>query len=151
MEDLRSISAELYWPMLALTVWTMGIGFLAVFRRVNEIRLKRIPLRMMARSRDISSVLEDTQVMDNFNNLLQVPLLFYVWCLTSTMFQLNAWPFVAGAWLYVGLRLWHTAIEITHNRVMQRFRVWMLSNIVLLTLWAGSAVCFVGQSFHRGG
>lgn len=137
-----------YWPMLALILWTAGVGALAVSRRVKEIRAKRIPLRMMARSRDIFSVLDDTQAMDNFNNLLQVPTLFYVWCLASTMLQFQEWLALVGAWLYVGLRFWHTAIEITHNRVMQRFRIWMASNIMLLAIWLCLATYLVGQSFH---
>lgn len=134
--------------MLALIVWTAWVGTLAVSQRVKEIRAKRIPLRMMARSRDISSVLDDTQAMDNFNNLLQVPTLFYVWCLASIMLQLHEWLMLVGAWLYVGLRFWHTGIQITHNRVMQRFRVWMMSNIMLLAIWLGLATYLVGQSFH---
>jgi hypothetical protein len=142
------MNTALYWPMLAMIVWTMGVGLFAVSRRVREIRAKRIPLRMMARSRDISSVLDDTQAMDNFNNLLQVPTLFYVWCLASIMLQMHEWLMLVGAWLYVGLRFWHTGIQITHNRVLQRFRVWMASNIMLLAIWLGSAMHLVGQSFH---
>lgn len=142
------MNTALYWPMLAMIVWTMGVGLFAVSRRVREIRAKRIPLRMMARSRDISSVLDDTQAMDNFNNLLQVPTLFYVWCLASIMLQMHEWLMLVGAWLYVGLRFWHTGIQITHNRVLRRFRIWMASNIMLLALWLGSAMHLVGQSFH---
>ncbi len=144
------MNTALYWPMLAMIVWTMGVGFLAVSRRVKEIRAKRIPLRMMARSRDISSVLDDTQAMDNFNNLLQVPFLFYVWCLASIMLQLQDWLMLVGAWLYVGLRYWHTTIELTHNRVMQRFRVWMTSNVTLVILWGGTTASLLVLPSPRG-
>lgn len=144
------MDTALYWPMLAMVAWTMGVGFLAVIRRVREIRTKHIPLRMIARSRDVSSVLDDTQAMDNFNNLLQVPILFYVWCLASIMLQLKDWLMLVGAWSYVGLRCWHTAIEITHNRVMQRFRVWMTSNVTLLILWGSTATSLVVLPSYGG-
>jgi len=126
---------HLLWPMLALVLWTFAIGFLAGLRRVREIRSRRIPLASMTRPRDMATVLEDTQVMDNFNNLLQVPLLFYVWCLAMTQLQIAAWPLELGAWAYVGLRLCHSVIQVTHNRVVQRFRVWACSHTVLAVLW----------------
>lgn len=142
------MKTSLYWPMLAMTAWTMGVGALAIFRRINEIRAKGIQLWKLARSRDVSSALDDTQVMDNFNNLLQVPLLFLVWCLVSITLQLHNWLFLTGAWLYVGFRFWHTLIEITHNRVLQRFSVWMISNIILAFLWGGTAAHLMALSFQ---
>jgi hypothetical protein len=68
-------------------------------------------------------------------NLLELPLLFYV---ASLMF------YVAGrsdtivltvAWLYVGLRVIHSAIQLTYNKVMHRLIPFALSNVVLLAYW----------------
>lgn len=145
------MKTELYWPMLAMITWTMGVGGLAVSRRIHEIRAKRLQLRKLAKSRDISSELDDTQVMDNFNNLLQVPILFYAWCLVTLSLQLNNWLLLGGAWLYVGLRFWHTAIEVTHNRVLQRFIVWMASNAILACLWVGTSAYLMAQTVQDGG
>jgi hypothetical protein len=69
-------------------------------------------------------------------NLLELPMLFYV---ASLMF------FVAGkvdgtvlgvAWFYVALRVVHSAIHLTYNRVMHRLVPFALSNLVLLVYWA---------------
>jgi len=69
-------------------------------------------------------------------NLLELPMLFYV---ASLMF------FVAGkvdgtvlavAWFYVALRVVHSAIHLTYNRVMHRLIPFALSNLVLLVYWA---------------
>jgi len=69
-------------------------------------------------------------------NLLELPMLFYV---ASLMF------FVAGevdgtvlavAWIYVALRVVHSAIHLTYNRVMHRLIPFALSNLVLLVYWA---------------
>ncbi len=139
------MSTNIYWPMLTLIGWTAGVGFLAVSRRVNEIRTKHIPLQSIARPRDIAVVLEDTQFTDNFNNLLQVPLLFYVWCLAAAQVHgVNGYILLMG-WIYVGLRIAHTLIQVTHNRVIQRFRVWSLSNFILVLLWAFFAIRLMQQ------
>lgn len=68
-------------------------------------------------------------------NLLELPMLFYV---ASLMF------FVAGkvdatvlaiAWLYVALRIGHSAIHLTYNNVRHRLIPFALSNLVLLIYW----------------
>ena len=72
----------------------------------------------------------------NYMNLLELPMLFYV---GSLMF------FVAGkvdavglgvAWLYVALRMVHSAIHLTYNKVMHRLIPFALSNLVLMAYWA---------------
>lgn len=134
------MSESIYWPMVSLIVWTACIGYLAVFKRIKEIRTKRIPLQSIAKPRDIAVLLDDTQATDNFNNLLQVPLLFYAWCLAAAQLQMIGWYVFLPAWAYVGLRIFHTVIQVTHNRVRQRFFVWVFSNVMLVLLWGMLAV-----------
>lgn len=129
------MSITVFGPMLVLILWTFSIGFMAGLRRVREIRSRRIPLASVARPRDVARVLEDTKFMDNFNNLLQVPLLFYIWCLAMIQWQVSGLPWELGAWAYVALRMTHSVIQVTHNRVMQQFCVWISSNATLLLLW----------------
>lgn len=129
------MKSNMFLPMLVLVLWTFGIGFMAGLRRVREIHLRRIPLASVARPRDVAVVLEDTKFMDNFNNLLQVPLLFYVWCLAMFQLQVSGLPWELGAWAYVALRMAHSIIQVTRNRVRNRFFVWLGSNATLAMLW----------------
>ncbi len=71
----------------------------------------------------------------NYMNLLELPLLFYVACLTL---------FVAGrvtelqiilAWGYVGLRAAHSLVHLTFNHVLVRLTLFALSNFVLMAVW----------------
>lgn len=134
------MSVSIYWPMVSLIVWTACIGCLAVSNRIKEIRARCIPLQSIAKPRDIAALLDDTQATDNFNNLLQVPLLFYAWCLAAVQLQMIGWTVLLLAWAYVGLRIFHTVIQVTHNRVRQRFFVWVFSNLMLMLLWGMFAV-----------
>ncbi|MEL0027350.1 MAG: MAPEG family protein [Perlucidibaca sp.] len=127
-------------PMLALVALTLLVWVLAALRRVREISARRLPLQSLARARDVAMALEDGQVMDNFNNLLQMPVLFYAACLALAQTG-NASPaLLAVAWIYVLLRVVHSAIQITVNRVRHRFYAWMASGLALLVLWAGFAL-----------
>lgn len=139
------MSTVFYGPMIGLVALTIVVWTIAVRRRVGEIRRRRIPLQSLAHARDVAVAFEDCSAMDNFNNLLQVPVLFYALCLVLAQSAAGGMAFVAGAWLYVGLRSLHSAIQVTTNRVLHRFYAWLTSNVVLFALWAGVAVRLLVQ------
>ena len=71
----------------------------------------------------------------NMMNLLELPLLFYVACLTYLVIgHVNEFA-LALAWIYVGLRVAHSAIHVTYNRVRHRLVAFAASNVVLVMLW----------------
>jgi len=71
----------------------------------------------------------------NMMNLLELPMLFYVACLTYLVIgHVNEFA-LALAWIYVGLRVVHSAIHVTYNRVRHRLIAFALSNVVLVMYW----------------
>jgi len=71
----------------------------------------------------------------NLMNLLEMPVLFYVACISLYVTHLVRPGLVKLAWAYVGLRVLHSVIHLTTNKVRHRFRVFALSNVVLVTIW----------------
>ncbi|MDO8332178.1 MAG: MAPEG family protein [Fluviicoccus sp.] len=132
-------------PMTALVAWTAVIWLIAVRHRVAEIRLQRLRVQALARAKDVAALLQDTAAMDNFNNLLQMPVLFYAVCLAATQIRADSLAMTGLAWGYVLLRVLHSAIQLGENRVMRRFPVWMASNILLFALWGSLGFA---QIFH---
>lgn len=137
------MSSPFYAPLAAIITLIAVVWCIAVMRRVREVRERRIPLQSLARARDTAATLNDTQAIDNFNNLLQVPPLFCVLCLALAQVGESGIPLIAGAWLYVALRVTHSTIQLTHNRVIQRFYAWTMSNLVLFALWGTFAIKYV--------
>jgi hypothetical protein len=121
--------------MTALVTLTAVVWMIAVHRRVAEIRHQRIGVQSLARAKDTVALLQDTQAMDNLNNLLQMPVLFYVVCLAGMLVDTASTLMVVMAWVYVLLRVAHSLIQLGHNKVMHRFAVWMASNAVLFAVW----------------
>ncbi|MDB4990832.1 MAG: hypothetical protein JWN04_6010 [Myxococcaceae bacterium] len=70
-----------------------------------------------------------------FNNLMQVPTLFYVVCLLLIQLGRTDAAQVALAWLFVSSRVVHTVVYIGWNHVPTRFAVWLMGGIALITLW----------------
>ena len=81
----------------------------------------------------------------NYMNLLELPMLFYVLCLslyvthTVTALELDL------AWAYVALRIAHSAVHLTMNHIFTRLTIFALSNVVLVAAWV---VFFVGIWVH---
>jgi hypothetical protein len=71
----------------------------------------------------------------NLMNLLEMPVLFYVACLTAYLTRNAGDALLALAWAYVGLRVVHSAIHLTYNKVFHRLAAYAASNVVLAILW----------------
>lgn len=81
----------------------------------------------------------------NFMNLLEAPVLFYTFCIVVYVtHQAGIWA-VALAWLYVALRIVHTFIHLTYNKILHRFSSYALSNLVLLVMWLKFAAGLAGM------
>ncbi len=71
----------------------------------------------------------------NYMNLLELPVLFYVACLAFVAIGVTSALALGLAWGYVALRVVHSLIHLTYNRVVHRLSVFALSNFVLVALW----------------
>ena len=71
----------------------------------------------------------------NLINLYEMPTLFYAG--TAIAFAAGlAGPLLVGlGWAYVACRVVHTAVHLTSNKVMWRFRAFFASWLVLLAYW----------------
>jgi hypothetical protein len=75
-----------------------------------------------------------------FDNLMQVPTLFYVVCLLMLVTKQADSPQVTLAWTFVVLRALHAALLVALNRVPYRFALWASSCIVLGVTWYRFAI-----------
>lgn len=129
---------------LALVLLTFAVGCRMLFCRIREFRGKRLHPQAVATSALMAARLEDVQAADNFRNLFEVPVLFYA--LVAAAIGTGVVPpwLLAGAWLFVALRLVHSAIQCTYNKVMHRFRAFIASFILVVVLWIGFVISLVG-------
>jgi hypothetical protein len=74
-------------------------------------------------------------------NLYEAPVLFYTVSIIAFVTQVGGFALVALAWSYVLLRYLHSYVHLTSNNVLLRFRMFALSQAVLVVIWI---VVFVG-------
>jgi len=76
-----------------------------------------------------------TKLRRNFSNLLEVPILFYVLCITLLVLDLHNELMLNFAWAFVILRVIHSIIHITYNNPLYRFFAFLFSTSLLITMW----------------
>lgn len=83
----------------------------------------------------MAATITDTRAPDNFRNLFEVPVLFYVAILVIYVAGLYSTAFLALAWVYVAARVAHSFIQCTSNLVMNRFYAFVTSCTALSIMW----------------
>lgn len=123
------------YPTAALAALTFGVLLLIPFQRF------RAAARGQVRPADFAlgeseRVPADARLANrNLMNLLEMPVLFYVACLTAYVTQSVDGFLVAMAWFYVALRLAHSVVHLSYNNVFHRLAAYAASNAALLVLW----------------
>jgi len=126
---------SIVFPMAALAALTFAMLVLIPARRFRAGRAGQVAYDDFRYGESARVPPEVALPNRNLMNLLELPVLFYVSCLASyAADRVNATA-LALAWSYVGLRLAHSAIHVTYNRVRHRLYVFAASNVVLVMLW----------------
>ncbi len=128
-------AATLFAPVFALVAWTFCIVLLTAFRRLRAGFDGSVSPREYVMGE--SSKVPPAVSLPNRNsmNLMELPLLFYLAVLLAHL-TATATPLLVGlAWVYVALRIVHSLIHITYNRVFHRFVSFASSTFVLIVIW----------------
>lgn len=138
------MSNAILQPCAALVGLTALVWLRTVHARVTECRVRGIVPQALATSRETSRLLKNTQAADNLSNLFELPVLFYVLCLALAATGLGTRGDIAAAWVFVVLRVVHSLIHLTYNRVIHRFIAWMLGAAWLFGMWGAFASRLAG-------
>lgn len=126
---------SLIYPMATLFLLNILVMSMMLFFRVKAVRTRKVSPRYfkLNKGEDIPDHLE--ALSQNYNNLLELPLLFYIICLTVITLNLNIDYFSLYAWTYVVFRYIHSFIHITYNHILHRLFVFFISCVMLITMW----------------
>jgi len=123
-------------PVMALVLWTFVMWVWLYATRIPAIRRLRVAMPPTQTKEAFNAQLPP-QVRwkaDNYNHLLEQPVLFYAVALTLAVLGAADPTSVTLAWAYVGLRVVHSLIQATVNIILWRFAVFALASVVLAGL-----------------
>ena len=130
-------------PIVALVAWTLVMLVWMAAVRMPALRKAGIDIRKVqgGRGQDLDSTLppEANWPAHNYVHLMEQPTIFYaivvVLILMKQDWAINVWL----AWGYVGLRIVHSIVQATINKVKYRFPLFGLSTLCLVGLTVHAA------------
>lgn len=132
------------WPMFAMVLLTLLVWLRLFQTRLGEMKQRRIHPQTVATSVQMAQRVEDSRAADNFRNLFELPVLFYAAALLAVQAGSDSTLLLILCWIFVVLRALHSYIHCTYNRVMDRFKVYLLSGLVLWAIWGVLAWSWLG-------
>jgi hypothetical protein len=126
----------IYLPAAAMVVLTFAVWWRMYSTRIGQMKRERIHPQSVATSAQAAARLTDSRAADNFRNLFELPVLFYLAVVVAAQTGFGNGAVLVLAWLFVALRVAHSSIQCSYNKVMHRFYAYVAGGMALWALWA---------------
>jgi hypothetical protein len=123
------------WPAFALFALTAIVILRLARLRFAAVAAGRVDPRFYRVFRGDGEPEEVAAVARNLNNLYEAPTLFYAGAAIAYAAGEAGVLLVSLGWTYVAFRVLHSAIHLSTNRVLWRFRAFAASWLVLIAYW----------------
>ena len=144
------IGMEILQPLVALMVWTMIVWAWMYATRIPAMQ-KSADIPSISRlnggtGKDLDGLLpaKVQWKAHNYNHLHEQPTIFYAVGIVLAIIGAGDGIPALLAWIYTGLRIIHTIVQVTANKVMVRFVLFAISSLVLIALIGFAAVRVFG-------
>lgn len=132
------MKADILAPAAVLVVWTLIMLLWLMFTRLPALKAAGIDIGKVVggRGQDLEGVLpaNTNWKAHNYAHLVEQPTLFYatigILAIMGQVSQAAIWL----AWAYVALRIAHSVVQATVNKISLRFPLFALSSLALLAL-----------------
>lgn len=150
------MSAEILKPVVVLAAWTLLMWIWMYATRLPAMKRAGIDGTKMVGTtgkqlRDdlvAKGEVKASWIADNYNHLHEAPTVFYAMALVLAITGQGDGINACIAWAYVILRILHSIVQATFNRVAVRFILFALSSLVLIALTLHAAIAVFGWHIH---
>jgi len=130
-----SLQAMLLLPMIGMIFLTFGIMLWMLKLRYRAVLQDGLNPRYFRLYKGAKLPEYLVKVTQHYDNLLEMPLFFYMAILLLIALKISDPFYVAISWAFFLTRLLHTYIHTTNNKVKHRKNVFIVSTLVLMALW----------------
>ena len=127
------VSNSILQPAVVVMLLT-GVVWLHMYILRNKYVLSnKINPQKISSPELINSILPEqiNRPSNNLKNLFELPVIFYAICIAlHSIGQVDEW-FIGLAWAFALLRVLHSFIQCTFNKVLARFAVYFISSVIL--------------------
>ncbi len=125
----------MFYPMFFMVLLIAVVGAVTVTRRFASVKdgsVKARYFKLMSGQDVPELVIQSTR---NFNNLFEVPILFFVAGTLYISLGIESSFALACAWFFVIARVAHSYVHLTYNHVMHRLVAFALAFAAVVALW----------------
>jgi hypothetical protein len=126
---------QLIFPMVAMVLLTFSILVRLFFARRRAVAEGTVNADYFKVYQGAPEPEASAKLARHFSNLFEAPVLFYAACIAGIALNVAGTLFLALAWIYVVLRVIHTAIHTGANKIYPRLTAYFASWLVLLAMW----------------
>ncbi|MFL0670356.1 MAG: MAPEG family protein [Erythrobacter sp.] len=138
------IGMDILAPVVVLMAWTMVMWLWMYAVRLPALTASGLKPDDARNTKALDGILPDKAQWPahNYNHLHEAPTLFYAVAIVLAVIGQGDGVNALVAWAYVGLRIAHSVVQATINKVALRFALYALSSLALIVLifHAGMAV-----------
>ena len=129
-------STAIVAPVVALALWTHVMWAWMYATRIPAITRTRMVLDPSApRGEQMATLPAPVRwKADNYNHLMEQPTVFYAVALALAVLGQGGGTNLLLAWAYVGVRVVHSILQATVNKIEIRFALFALSSLILIAL-----------------
>ncbi|KQU79585.1 hypothetical protein ASD99_26915 [Mesorhizobium sp. Root695] len=132
----------IFWPVLAHVLLIYIVYGVLGRRRYGAVRSGEAKAgQFKVRSTEPASSIT---VAANLTNQFELPVLFYVLCLTLHLTNGVNYLTLALMWIFVASRYFHAWIHLTSNNLLLRSRSFFVGAVILLLGWIWFALHLLG-------
>ncbi len=129
------MDTAIFQPVLALIALTFVVGFIMLGMRIHAVAKGLVSEKyFLLVNGDAPEHL--IRVSNNLNNLVALPVVFYVMCIIAYITEQVGENFILYAWIFFGSRVAHSIIHIGYNYLPLRMLAFLVGLAVLIVMLA---------------
>lgn len=132
------VGMDILKPVVVLAAWTMAMWLWMYATRIPAMSKAKVDPDRLANDPEVTldKVLPPRVQWKahNYNHLHEAPTVFYAIAIVLAILGQGDGLNAALGWIYVALRVVHSLVQVTVNKVLVRFTVFLLSSLVLIAL-----------------
>ncbi len=133
-------------PVLALILWTFVMWTLMYIRRIPAMNAITNNTQRFIEEPELANQIpaKARWAADNYNHLHEQPVIFYALMFYLYLNKLTPDWILYLAWAYVAIRVIHSLVQVSQNKVLIRFSLFALGSVCLIIMALYAAGYLVG-------
>ena len=123
------------YPMFSMVVLTFIVGLITMKHRIAQVRSGVVNPKYfkLMEGQEVPEII--TKTSRCFNNMFEVPVLFYAGCILYMSMGVESHIGLFFAWIFVFMRYIQAYVHLTYNHIIHRMLSFWMAFISAMGLW----------------